>query len=93
MARPCAYNLPTYRICVTMQRKMDFLFGKMKPGMHEKHFEWFKKQVIIFLLHLLHFDFWFIFFLLIRLIHIFPEFFKLCNCLSNKYQINLLALG
>ncbi|VDN50090.1 unnamed protein product [Dracunculus medinensis] len=44
MARPCAYNLPTYRICVTMQRKMDFLFGKMKPGMHEKHFEWFKKQ-------------------------------------------------
>lgn len=45
MNRPCPHTFPIFRISVAMQRKLEFMFTKVKPGTHERHLEWFKKQV------------------------------------------------
>lgn len=41
MSRPCA-NFQIYRVTVAMQRKMEFIMNKLKPGAYEKHIEWFR---------------------------------------------------
>lgn len=38
-------NFQTYRVSVAIQRKMEFIL-KLKAPAHEKHLEWFRKQVI-----------------------------------------------
>ncbi|VDN02157.1 unnamed protein product [Thelazia callipaeda] len=46
MSRTCPHTFPLYRISVAMQRKLEFMFAKVKPGTHERHLEWFKKQYL-----------------------------------------------
>ncbi|MFH4975146.1 hypothetical protein AB6A40_001855 [Gnathostoma spinigerum] len=42
MNRVCAYSLSCFRISVAMQRKVEFMFNKIKPGTHDRFLEWFK---------------------------------------------------
>ncbi|VDP13921.1 unnamed protein product [Onchocerca flexuosa] len=46
MNRMCPHTFPLYRISVAMQRKLEFIFAKVKPGTHERHLDWFKKQYL-----------------------------------------------
>ncbi|KAL3998528.1 hypothetical protein ACH3XW_15410 [Acanthocheilonema viteae] len=46
MSRMCPHTFPLYRISVAMQRKLEFIFAKVKPGTHERHLDWFKKQYL-----------------------------------------------
>lgn len=50
MSRICPHTFPLYRISVAMQRKLEFIFAKVKPGTHERHLDWFKKQVWMIIL-------------------------------------------